>query len=155
MGNSRPAATLVEFAVVALVTMLILAGFVVGGTGVYRYNLMATLAREGSRYASVHGTQYAKDTGGTAVSSSTAIRTYLGNSFAPNGWNTLGLDPNKLTCSASWTTSNSPYRLQTVNNQAVAVNNTVTVTITYQWIPELFFGGSINLTSTSVTPMTY
>jgi hypothetical protein len=36
----------------------------------------------------------------------------------------------------------------------VATRNTVTVTLTYQWIPEAFFGG-ITLRSTSVLPMSY
>jgi hypothetical protein len=40
-----------------------------------------------------------------------------------------------------------------VNNQVLPVTNTVTVTVSYNWIPEAFLGG-ITLTSTSTVPMT-
>jgi len=36
-----------------------------------------------------------------------------------------------------------------------AVANNVTVTVTYRWMPEVFLGGPIDLTSTSTMPMTY
>jgi Flp pilus assembly protein TadG len=155
--QTRLGASLVEFALVALLTILLLIGVVVGGIGIYRYNMVATLAREGSRYASVHGTQYANDTGGTTVSSSSAILSYLQTTFANNNWQSIGLDGTKITCSAAWSSqpAGAVYRMQIVNNQIVSINNTVTVTINYQWTPEAFFGGSINFKSTSVAPMTY
>ncbi len=38
--------------------------------GIYRYQQVASLAREGARYASVHGSQYAADTGNAAATAS-------------------------------------------------------------------------------------
>ena len=49
---------------------------------------------------------------------------------------------------------NSTYQTSIVSNKIVATTNIVTVTITYQWIPEAFLGG-IKLSSTSVMPMAY
>jgi hypothetical protein len=40
------------------------------------------------------------------------------------------------------------------NGDVVAVRNTVSVTVSYPWIPEAFLGG-VALTSTSVMPMSY
>jgi hypothetical protein len=149
LSKLRPAAALVEFAFIGSLTFLLIAGLLIGGVGVFRYNLVATLARDAARQASVHGTQYAKETGNKAWTSSDVYN----NVIVPEA---IGLDLSKLTPppSVTWNTSNSPYRTQIVNNQFVTVNNTVTVTINYQWVSLGYFG-TINLTSTSVTPMTY
>jgi Flp pilus assembly protein TadG len=145
--KSRPAATLVEFAIVGSVTFFLLIGLLVGGMGIFRYNEVASLAREGSRWASVRGTQYQKDTGKPAATQADVYN----NVIVPEA---VSLDLSTLKCFVAWDTTNSPYRTQIVNHQLVAVNNTVTVTIHYQWIPEAYLGG-ITLSSTSVTPMSY
>jgi Flp pilus assembly protein TadG len=145
--QSRPAATTVEFAVVASVTFLLLLGLLIGGMGIFRYQQVSRLARDASRWASVHGTQYATDTKNTAA---TATDVY-NQAIKPNA---AGLDLNKLTYSVTWSTSNSPYHTATVNNQSVQVANTVTVTINYTWVPEAYLGG-ITLSSTSVSVMSY
>ena len=141
----RPAATMVEFAVVGSVTFLILLGLVIGGLGVFRYQQISRLARDASRWASVHGTEYANDTRKPAATAQDVYNQVI----APNA---TGLDVNHLSYAATWNTSNSPYHTTSVNGQKVA--NTVTVTITYQWIPEAFLGG-ITLSSTSVSVMSY
>src|SRR5258708_3477681 len=64
---SRHGATLVEFAIVGPVTFMLLIGLMVAGMGIFRYQEVAHMAREASRYASVHGSQYASDTGNTAA----------------------------------------------------------------------------------------
>lgn len=143
----RPAATLVEFALVGSVTFLILLGLLIGGMGIFRYQQVANLARDGSRWASVHGTQYAKDTNNTAA---TAQDVY-NQAIAPYA---AGLDTSKLTYSVTWNTSNDPYHTATVNGVQEKVANTVTVTVTYQWVPEAYLGG-ITLRSTSVSVMSY
>ena len=54
----------VEAAIVLPVVMMLILGTFSTAMGVYYYQLVATLAREGARYASVHGSQYAgRDTG--------------------------------------------------------------------------------------------
>jgi Flp pilus assembly protein TadG len=138
---------MVEFAIFGSVTFLMLLGLVVGGLGIFRYQQVSHLAREASRWASVHGTQYAAETGNTAATS-----TDVYNQIIAKDASLLNLSD--LTYSVTWNTSNSPYHTTIVNNTLVPVTNTVTVTITYQWLPEAYFGKH-TFTSTSVTPMAY
>jgi Flp pilus assembly protein TadG len=143
----RSGATLVEFAVVAPITFLLVLGLIIGGLGVFRYQEMAHLSREASRWASVHGAQYAKETGNPAATPNDVYQQVIAREAA-------ALDLSKLNYSVIWNTDNRPYHTTIVNNQVVPVYNTVTVTITYQWVPEAFLGG-ITLTSTSVATMSY
>jgi Flp pilus assembly protein TadG len=138
---------MVEFAVVAPVTFLLLLGLLIGGLGIFRYQQVARLSRDAARWASVHGTQYAQDTNSPAA---TAQDVY-NQAITPNA---QGLNLSKLTYSVTWNTSNSPYHMATVNGQQVKVANTVTVSINYQWIPETFLG-AVNLSSTTVSVMYY
>jgi len=143
----RRAASLVEFALVGPLVLLIVIGLIVGGMGVYRYQQVATMAREGSRWASVHGAQYARETGKPAA---TADDVY-NQEVVPRA---AGMDASKLSANVTWNTDNNPYHTVVSNGQVVPVANTVTVTVTYQWIPEAIFGGA-TLTSTSTTTMAY
>jgi Flp pilus assembly protein TadG len=151
----RPAAALVEFAVVAPLTFLLLLGLLVGGTGIFRYQEVAFLAREASRWACVHGAQYAKDTGKQAArpddgqwsGGSGQCSLLYNNVIRPRA---TALDLSKLTYSVSWNTDNNPYHMVNGNR----MTNTVTVTVTYQWIPEAYLGG-ITFSSTSVALMSY
>jgi hypothetical protein len=117
-----------------------------GAMGIFRYQELASIAREASRWASVHGAQYRQDTGNPAA---TAQDVY-NNVIAPNA---VCLDLSQLSYSVTWNTDNRPYNAIIVNNQWVPVRNTVTVTLTYQWIPEVYLGG-YTLTSTSTVPVT-
>ena len=71
--------------------------------------------------------------------------------IAPNA---VSLDKSKLTYSVTWDTNNSPTHDKTVSGKTVKVTNTVKVTVTYQWLPELFLGG-VTLSSTSTCVMSY
>jgi Flp pilus assembly protein TadG len=144
-SRTRSAALAVEFAVVSSIVFLLVLGLLIGGMGVFRYQEVASLAREASRWASVHGAQYQQDTGNPAA---TAQDIY-NNAIAPAA---VSLDKSRLSYSVVWNTDNRPFHTTIVNNQVVAVGNTVTVTITYQWVPEAFLGG-ITLTSSSTLPM--
>lgn len=145
--RQRRGATVVEFAVIAPVTFLLLLGLLIGGMGVFRYQQVAHLARDASRWAAVHGADYAKETGNAAATPTSVYNQVI----APNA---TSLDLSKLTYSVTWNTDNNTSHTTTVNNQSVTVTNTVTVTVTYQWIPEAFLGG-INLSSSSVSLMFY
>jgi Flp pilus assembly protein TadG len=138
---------MVEFAVVASLTAVILLGLLIGGLGIFRYQQVARLARDGSRWASVHGTQYAHDTKNTAATAQDVYNQVI----APNA---TGLDLSQLTYSVTWDTDNSPSHTATVNGQQVSVANTVTVTVTYNWIPEALLG-RVTLSSTSESVMSY
>jgi Flp pilus assembly protein TadG len=141
----RRGANLVEFAIISSVTFLLLIGLIVGSFGIFRYQQMASLARQAARYASVHGTGYAQETGNPAATP----QDIYNNVIAPGA---IGLDMTQLSYSITYNTSNDPYHTINQNGKVVGVTNTVTVTITYQWIPEAYLGG-ITLSSTSVMPM--
>ena len=125
---------LLECAVVFPVVFLLLFGLLVGALGVFRYQQVASLAREGARYASVHGSQYQQVTGKPAA---TAADVY-NNAIAPRA---VILDPSQLTSSVTWNPDNRQ-------------GSTVTVQVTYQWVPEAYLGG-LTLSSTSTMPMSY
>ena len=145
--HSRRGSTLVEFAVVGPVVFLLLLGLLIGALGVFRYQQVAHLAREASRWAAVHGSDYAQETGNSAATPADVYSQAIAPSAA-------GLDLSKVAYSVTWNTTNSPYHTTTVNGQTVKVTNTVTVTVTYQWVPEAFLGG-ITLSSTSLSVMSY
>jgi Flp pilus assembly protein TadG len=141
----RRGATTGECAIVFPVTFLLIVGLLVGAAGVFRYQEMSHLARQGARYASTHGTQWQKDTGLPAATS----QDVYDNAIAPGAF---GLDKTRLSYTVTWDRSNALYHTDTVNGDIVATANTVTVKVTYQWIPEAYLGG-ITLSSTSVATM--
>jgi Flp pilus assembly protein TadG len=145
-STNRSGATAVEFAIVGPVAFLLMLILLIGGMGIFRYQELASVAREASRWASVHGAQYQLDTGNPAATPTDVYN----NVIAPNA---VGLDLTQLSYSVTWSTDNRPFNTIIVNNQWVPVRNTVTVTLTYQWIPEMYLGG-YTLTSTSTVPMT-
>jgi Flp pilus assembly protein TadG len=153
----RLGATVVEFAIVAAAGLLLIYGLIVGATGVYRYQEVAHLAREGSRYAAMHGGQYQKDgidktSGVKTVASDDDIRSYL----LPKA---VALDKSKLTIHISWSAPSSitPKNIPTytIAPSQVENQNYVTVSVTYEWKPEVFLFGPRKLTSTSTMPMSY
>jgi Flp pilus assembly protein TadG len=138
----------VECAVVYPIVFLLIVGMIVGAAGIFRYSQLASMAREGARYASVHGAQYAKENNVTAPTPADIFN----NAISPMS---AAFDPTQLTYSITYNTDNFPFHttLDSSNN-VVPIQNTVTVTLTYQWIPEAFLGG-VTLSSTSVMPMNY
>ena len=161
--SPRKGATVVEFAVVCPAVLLILIGLLVFGMGIFRYGQLSHLAREGARFASTHGGQYILDgqpakTGVSAISSSSDMQSYLNSKM-------IGLDASKLTVNVAWSApisivpNNIPSYVDTDPNLVPpgqkTIQNYVTVTLTYQWVPEVASFGSVQLTSTSTMPVTY
>jgi Flp pilus assembly protein TadG len=147
-SRKRKGAALVESALVLPVLILLILGIVIVGLGVFRYQQMATLAREGARWASVHGAQYAADTGKSAATASDVYNTAI----LPMA---VGLDLKSLSYSVSWPKGNLPsYADPNSNPPGQPVGATVVVTVRYNWIPEAYFGG-VTLASTSTMPMQY
>jgi Flp pilus assembly protein TadG len=143
---ARSGAAMVENAIVLPFTFFLLFALVIGATGIFRYQEVATLAREGARYASTHGYQFRKDSGlatGTAEEWKTDI---YNNAIAPR---IVALDVNRLSYSVTW---------PDVVNQPGKPDNwpgsKVDVTVNYDWFPELYLVGPIRLTSTSSMPIT-
>ena len=152
----------VEAAIVLPVVMMLILGTCSTAMGVYYYQLVATLAHEGARYASVHGSQYAQY--GPPVQASDI---YI-NAIKPMA---VGLNLSNLTYQVQWGTavsgswvwtswvssSNSPPTSYNPNSTPPGepLYNGVQVTVTYQWTPDLYITGPLNLTSTSVMPMSF
>jgi Flp pilus assembly protein TadG len=159
----RHGAATVESAVVYGVLFLLTIGLIVGGMGVFRYQETATLAREAARFASVHGGQYAKENPTQPVVDKDYIVTNVvqGNAFS--------MDTSKLQVQITLNTNSGSYDWDNTastdnrwpksyfvsGGQVVSMHNTVTVTVSYTWMPEAFLVGPFTLTSTSVLPMSY
>ena len=144
----RSGATVVECAFIYPVLFLLVLGLLVGAVGIFRYSELASLTREAARYASVHGGQYAQE---MKVTAPTPADIY-NSAVLPMA---TSFDTSQLNYSITYNTSNSPYyTILDSSNNVIPIQNTVTVTLTYQWIPEGFLGG-VTLSSTSVMPMTY
>src|ERR1700757_4990277 len=97
----RHGATLVEGAIVYPFVLLLTIGLTVVGMGVFRYQQVAALAREGARYASVHGGQWATDWNGNTLTAANDVRT---NAVVPHA---AGLDTSAstLTCTVNYADS--------------------------------------------------
>ena len=144
----RPGATVVECALVYPVFLLLVLGLLVGAAGIFRYSQLASLTRETARYASVHGGQYAQEMKVTAPAPADIYNTAVLPKAA-------GFDTSQLSYSITYNTSNSPYHtILDSSNNVIPIQNSVTVKLTYQWVPEAYLGG-VTLTSTSVMPMAY
>jgi hypothetical protein len=127
---------------------LLVAGLMVGAAGIFRYSQLASLTREAARYASVHGAQYAKELNVPAPLPADIYNNFI----VPMA---VGLDTTQLSYSITYNTSNAPFHTTLdANNNVTPIQNTVTVTLTYQWLPEAYLG-SITMSSTSVMPMCY
>jgi hypothetical protein len=149
--------------------MLLLIGLVVGALGVFRYQQMAYLAREAARFAACHGGQYQKENA-AAISAGTMPNvdsTYLTTNVVQA--NAVCLDPAALSVTVNFNMSSGSYSWddtadngnrwpnspKTVNGTTYSETNTVSVTVSYQWVPEWFFVGPLTITSTAVVPMCY
>jgi len=156
-------AQVLETAIVLPVVMMLTLGTCSTAMGVYYYQLVASLAREGARYASVHGTQYAADTGNSVA---TAADIY-NNAILPMA---VGLNTTYLSYQVQWGTDVSGSWVWTSWDSSakspISYNpnspppgepqyNSVSVTVTYQWTPDFPITGPLNLTSISVMPMSY
>jgi Flp pilus assembly protein TadG len=136
----RRGATLVEAALVYPIVILLTLGLIIAGLGVFRYHQIAALAREGARWASVRGAEYAKDRATTAATQAN-VRTYLVDNKA------VGLD-----------TSSTALQVVVTPSTVGARGSTVNVTVTYSWVPEAFrvyIGNSISMASTSEMVVSY
>jgi Flp pilus assembly protein TadG len=151
-ARRRRGSHLVEYAAVLPVLLLLLLGGVVLGAGVSRQQQVAWLAREGARWASVHGLGYSRATGNPPVTPQDVYENAIKPLLA-------GLDAGSLTYTVTWDPDKEPYRgVKNADGEVVPVSNKVSVTVSYQWLPEAypaFLGSGRTLTSTSVMAMSY
>jgi Flp pilus assembly protein TadG len=144
--NQRRGVAAVEFAFAGPIVFFLMLAIMIGSQGVFRYHQVASLAREASRWASVHGGQYEKETGDPAATPEDVLNTAILPAATT-------LNPQHLSYEVEWDESNMP--LQIVDDVQTPFGNTVTVTVSYQWFPDLFLIGPINLTSSSTSQMNY
>lgn len=144
--RKRSGTTVVECAFVLPAAFFLILMLAVGVSGVMRYQEVATLAREGARYASTHGYQFRKDTGMSTGSAEDWRKDIIDNGITPR---IINLDAAKLTTTISW---------PDVVNQAGKPDNwpgsRVDVTVSYQWLPSMFIVGPLTLRSSSSMPIT-
>jgi Flp pilus assembly protein TadG len=147
----RHGAVLLEVAIVYPIAFMLILGLVIGGLGIFRYQEMAWLAREGARYASVRGAEYEREQqkktppGNKSVTQAD-LETYLrGLAVVP--------DPENVNVTLTWNSSNEPYKV--TSDYEAPVSNTVTVTVTYTWSPEMYFGDPVLLSSIAVIPVSH
>lgn len=145
----RRGAAMVEAAIVLPVLFLFTLGLIIVGLGVFRYQQVASLAREGARYASVHGGQYASVTGNAAAGAADVYN----NAIKPKA---AGLNLSNLTYSVTWDdNSRNPTYLFNASTNTYRTNY-VNVTVSYSWLPEAYLGKTARtLTSTSRMRITF
>jgi len=137
----RRGATLVETAIVLPVTLFLILALVIGAMGVFRYQEVAALTRAASRYASTHGARYRTDANLPKGVPADWRADIYAKAIKPD---MVLLDPGLLTFKATWPdVSNLPG---TPDNWPAS---TVTITLRYRWLPELFLVGPYDLSSTS------
>lgn len=142
----RPGAALVELAIIYSVLFLVLFGLILGAIAVFRYQQVAQLAREGSRWAAVHGADWAREQGKPPTTPNDVYE----NAIRPRA---VAMEPSKLSYAVAWDTSQKPYHTVVRDDLVVPVTNNVIVTVNYQWDGFLF--GPVTLKSTSVSSMHY
>jgi Flp pilus assembly protein TadG len=165
----RPGAHAIESSLIYWIVMLLVAGVIVLAMGVFRYQEMAHLAREAARFACVHGGQYQQENAAaiTAGTLPNVDANYITQNIVKA--RAVSLDPAQLTVRVQLNMSSGTYgwddtanngdrwpsSQKTINGTNYSETNTVSVTISYQWSPPWFLGGTMTLTSTSVMPMCY
>jgi Flp pilus assembly protein TadG len=156
--KARTGSILIESAFVYPVLFLLLLAILLLGSAVFRYQQVAHVSREASRWASVHGAQYATENNTTPATPqdvyNNAILPYA-SGMQLNGisysvtWN-LDANGNPITTPTSSVLTVDPYTGLPVYK---SVSNTVTVTVTYSWDTGLF--GVIPVSCTSVNTISY
>jgi Flp pilus assembly protein TadG len=168
-GVVRHGTTAVELAVVLPVVLLLIFGLMIGSLGVFYSNQVAYLATETARFASAHGSEYMTENAAaiTAGNLPTVDYAYLRDNVAKP--RATALDTSQVGVAVTIDTASGNYLWNdTTNNKnraltssvtsggvTTVVNNTVTVTVTYQWRPLMYITGPITLTSTCLLPMNY
>jgi len=146
--SRRCGVTMVEAALAYSVLLSLTIGVLVIGLGVSRYQQVAALAREGARYASVHGGQWAADLNGGTLTTTNNI---YNNAIMPRA---AALNTNTLPVSNVTVTYADNGQMPTYTVAGKTTTNIVTVTVNYHWVPALYLG-SMTLSSTSKMPISY
>ena len=149
---------MVESAIIYGFFFTLLLAIMLLGLAVFRYQEVAHMAREGSRYASTHGGQYGKENNAMPPDRDTIYT----NAILPHA---AGMEAGSITCDVVWYTSatgvanKNPTRTTTTTDSSTGlskvtkISNTVSVKVSYQWNTGFF--GTIPVSSTSVNTISY
>jgi Flp pilus assembly protein TadG len=124
--------TLVEFALIVPAVLGLLFSIMWLSLAVYAYNYVSYGAREGSRYAAVHGSDSKQP-----VTTADAVATFVQSE-------TAGLDTSKLTVSTTWAPAAAPG----------TPGGTVQVQVKYQFLLSVPFMSPVTLPLSSTSKMT-
>lgn len=143
-ARTRRGVVAFEMAIVLPIFIILIFGILLGGQKVSRYQWVAAMARDGARYASVHGPTFSAETSGNPLVTSSYVFTN-NNSKSNDSIKTrmaaVGFDTTRVT----FTMSPDPI---------TSTATTVQVTVKYQEIGMSYFPAS-TLSSTSIMPITY
>ena len=132
-GISKDGSTLVEFTLVALLFLTLFFGIFEFSRAMFMYHHVGNAAREGSRYAIVHGS-----TSSDSNANETDVENYV-KSISP-------LDPNNVIVQTVW---------ENPADHAPKTWVKVQVSYDFYFILPLLFGSGIPLTSTSQMVISY
>ncbi len=153
----RRGAVTLEAAIVYPALFALLFGLIVGGLGVYRYQMVACMARAAARYAAVRGSDYQLATNQASPTQQEIAQTTVVPLAAAMDTTqlstTVELIDGVTGAATSWDSSNKAPVSLNASRQPVA--NRVRVTVTYSWYPEILVGGPVTLQSVSETPMSF
>jgi Flp pilus assembly protein TadG len=156
VGPGRAAVT-VEAAIVLPVLFVILMGILVGGMGVFRYQQVASLAREASRHVAVKGTDWQRESKQNSPTQEQVLKDIVQA-------RAIGMDVSKLSLTIQWVDGatgdvvdwdRSTKEPVSMTSTGEAVANRVRVTVRYQWMPEVLLVGPYVMQSVSESPMSF
>ena len=151
----RTGATAVETAVVFGVMCVMIVGILVGGNAVFRYQQVASLANEGTRWASVRGSEYQKDN----KSASPTKQEIIDKAILPVA---VGFNASDLEVTVEWIDKSTGIAydwdvaakdIRSMTSTGEYVSNAVRVTVIYRWNAG-FSWSPITLTGISELTMT-
>jgi Flp pilus assembly protein TadG len=137
--DARRGATMVEFALFFMLFLVVAVALMELGRGVWTYTTVAHAARQGARYAQVHGSLYPITNGDSSI-----------EQVVKN--NAVGLDPQEVAVTASWESwdpVNSVWVQDNVNAQGSIVKVQVSYPFRLVTGPLVLSQNTIQLRSTS------
>jgi Flp pilus assembly protein TadG len=147
----RRGAVLVETAMIYPLLFMIILGIILLGMAVFRYQQVAHCAREGARWAAVHGAKYSREN----TKPATTAADIFTNAIKPQA---AGMGLSGLAYAVTWTEDQEQSSTNKITAPSgtvtlVTKSNIVSVTVTYTWNTGLF--GTIPVSSTYVMQMSY
>jgi Flp pilus assembly protein TadG len=156
--RQRSGAVAVEAAIVYATMFLLLLALIVGGLGVFRYQLVGAMSREAARAASVKGSNYAATTGQASPAQQDIFTTVVQPLAATMDASQLSLTLEFIDGTTGQATpwdksSKSPTTID--SSTGAPVSNRVRATITYQWSPEFFGSQPLTMRSVCECPISF